>query len=134
MEKVIKFKKDYTERLPIVLEGKQRPQTERIEPKVSESQEYLKEKLKNYKQLESYELLRDLVPFKNWIRYYSRKDRKFRAGGLFMGADPDLEFVTLMNSSTKFKWKVLLNEDNIIFISKTPMMYVDDTENTESEW
>jgi hypothetical protein len=78
----------------------------------------IKEKLKEYKQLENYDDLLKLYPFKNWIRYYSKSKKKLRVGGLLVKTDPELRFITLANLNNKLIWSVQLNEDNVIFIPK----------------
>ena len=65
---------------------------------------------------EKSELL-NLKVYNVWIRYYNKKTKTFKIGGLLKYVDPQLRYIILLNTSAKISWSVQL-KDNIIFISK----------------
>lgn len=79
----------------------------------------IKEKLIGYKTLheKDYKYLLTLPVFKTWIKYYNRVTKQFRVGGLLMKVDPELRFITLVNTGIKRSWSVQLKtNENIIFV------------------
>jgi hypothetical protein len=79
----------------------------------------IKEKLIGYKTLnkKDYNYLLTLPVFKTWIKYYNHVTKQFRVGGLLMKVDPELRFITLVNTGIKKSWSVQLQtNENIIFV------------------
>lgn len=79
----------------------------------------IKEKLIGYKTLhkKDYKYLLTLPVFKTWIKYYNHVTKQFRVGGLLMKVDPELRFITLVNTGIKKSWSVQLQtNENIIFV------------------
>lgn len=79
----------------------------------------IKEKLIGYKTLykKDYAYLHTLPVFKTWIKYYNHVTKQFRVGGLLMKVDPELRFITLVNTGIKKSWSVQLQtNENIIFV------------------
>lgn len=74
-------------------------------------------KIKEYvplKTMEEKKVLKNLQPFKTWIKYINTETGKFRNGGLLMKVVyPD--YIMLINSISKITWSVQL-ENNIIFV------------------
>lgn len=83
------------------------------------TKEEIKEKLIGYKTLhqKDYRYLLTLPLFKTWIKYYNSVTKQFRVGGLLMKVDPELRFITLVNTGIKKSWSVQLKtNENIIFV------------------
>jgi hypothetical protein len=79
----------------------------------------IKEKLIGYKTLheKDYNYLFTLPVFKTWIKYYNHVTKQFRIGGLLMKVDPQLRFITLVNTGIKKSWSVQLKtNENVIFV------------------
>lgn len=95
----------------------------------------IKEKLIGYKTLheKDYNYLLTLPVFKTWIKYYNRVTKQFRVGGLLMKVDPELRFITLVNTGIKQSWSVQLKtNENIIFVPELVNVKVETSE-VESE-
>ena len=95
----------------------------------------IKEKLIGYKTLheKDYNYLLTLPVFKTWIKYYNRVTKQFRVGGLLMKVDPELRFITLVNTGIKKSWSVQLKtNENIIFVPELVKVKVENSE-VESE-
>jgi hypothetical protein len=95
----------------------------------------IKEKLIGYKTLheKDYNYLLTLPVFKTWIKYYNRVTKQFRVGGLLMKVDPELRFITLVNTGIKSSWSVQLKtNENIIFVPELVKVKVETSE-VESE-
>jgi hypothetical protein len=95
----------------------------------------IKEKLIGYKTLheKDYNYLLTLPVFKTWIKYYNRVTKQFRVGGLLMKVDPELRFITLVNTGIKKSWSVQLKtNENIIFVPELVNVKVEPSE-VESE-
>ncbi len=74
-----------------------------------------------------------LPVFKTWIKYYNQVTKQFRVGGLLMKVDPELRFITLVNTGIKQTWSVQLKtNENIIFVPELVKVKVD-TPEVESE-
>jgi hypothetical protein len=92
-------------------------------PKSGTKQDFLtkdeiRQKLKGYKALRTMEdktHLFKLRPFNVWIRYFNTVTNEFRLGGLLQKVDPQLRYITLVNTSQHISWSVQL-KDNIIFV------------------
>lgn len=95
----------------------------------------IKEKLIGYKTLyqKDYSYLLTLPLFKTWIKYYNHVTKQFRVGGLLMKVDPELRFITLVNTGIKQSWSVQLKtNENIIFVPELVNVKVETSE-VESE-
>jgi hypothetical protein len=95
----------------------------------------IKEKLVGYKTLheKDYAYLLTLPVFKTWIKYYNRVTKQFRVGGLLMKVDPELRFITLVNTGIKKSWSVQLKtNENIIFVPELVKVNTSESE-TETE-
>jgi hypothetical protein len=80
----------------------------------------IRQKLKGYKALRTMEdkkYLLKIKPFNAWIRYFNTVTNEFRLGGLLQKVDPQLRYITLINTSNNISWSVQL-KDNIIFVPK----------------
>lgn len=91
----------------------------------------IKEKLIGYKTLheKDYKYLLTLPVFKTWIKYYNHVTKEFRVGGLLMKVDPELRFITLVNTGIKKSWSVQLKtNENIIFVPELVKVKVDTSE------
>ena len=91
----------------------------------------IKEKLIGYKTLykKDYAYLHTLPVFKTWIKYYNHVTKQFRIGGLLMKVDPELRFITLVNTGIKKSWSVQLQtNENIIFVPERVSVTVKDDE------
>lgn len=80
----------------------------------------IRKKLRGYKELNTMkdkEVLQYIQPFRSWIRYYDKKQQKFRIGGLLMKTEYP-EYITLVNTANNISWSVQL-KDNIIYIPDT---------------
>ena len=95
----------------------------------------IKEKLIGYKTLheKDYKYLLTLPVFKTWIKYYNHVTKQFRVGGLLMKVDPELRFITLVNTGIKKSWSVQLKtNENIIFVPELVNVKINKSE-VESE-
>jgi hypothetical protein len=76
--------------------------------------------------------LHELLEYKSgkiWIKYFNRKLKKFRNGGLLVKVDPELQYVVVIHPSMKLTWTVNL-QDNILFVPNKEQIIKKEEEKT----
>lgn len=81
----------------------------------------IQQKLENYTQLENKKQLENLKPYKNWVRYFDKKTKKFNIGGLFVKVNEDISLIYIRNTVLKSTWTIKV-DDNIVFIPTNPVL------------
>jgi hypothetical protein len=91
-----------------------------IRPKTGTIQDHLtkkeiKQKLEGYIRLKDLSVLKNMPPFKTWIKYINKQTHKFRTGGLLMKVVYPKYIVLVNPNMDNFSWSVQL-DDNYFFI------------------
>jgi hypothetical protein len=78
------------------------------------TREEIEEKLEGYMKVRTMTQLKELTPFKTWVKYINKSTKKFRTGGLLskLGyVDDKLTYLTLFNPTMNLTWSVQIAEN-----------------------